>query len=101
MGGIMLNKKLVLALLLTCSVVNQAQTSMGLYEKGIDQHQHGQNQDAVGSLREAVRRDPNFAAGFNSLCVVYDELNLYPEAIEACRHALALNPQADHTLYNL
>jgi len=81
----MLNKKLLLFLFFTGAAIVRPQPATTLYDQGVDQHRRGRNQEAAVSFQEVARLNPNFADVFNSLCVVYDELDRYREAIEACR----------------
>src|SRR2546425_4088547 len=54
------------------------------YQHAISQYQAGRYHEALSSLQEAVKLDPNFAIGYNSACVVYDKLGRSAEAINSC-----------------
>src|SRR5712692_2407771 len=71
------------------------------YQHAISQYQAGRYQEALSSLQEAVKLDPDFAIAYNSACVVYDKLGRSAEAINSCERAVALKPELAVAHYNL
>ncbi len=64
-----------------------------IFCKGRMQIADGQFADAVTSLRESLRRDPQFACAQNALGVALDRLNRKAEARQAFERAARLTPE--------
>jgi len=79
----------------------EAGQAIAAYQKAIEQYRQGQYADAIDSLTQAINRNPRFAEGHNSLCVIYDELKRTPEAIAACQRAVAAKSDYAQAFYNL
>ena len=78
-----------------------AASAMLSYSKAIDQYHTGHLNEAVDSLKQTVLLDQSFADGYNSLCVLYDQLKRTKEALEACQRAVALDSNYATAFYNL
>lgn len=61
----------------------------------------GRTHDSYWWVREALRHDPGFLAGVNTLAVIYTRLGHLPEAEQALRHVLAQEPDNTSALSNL
>ena len=61
----------------------------------------GHASDAYWWAREALRQDPGFLPGVNTLAVVYSRLGLLPQAESALRHVLVQEPLSTSALSNL
>ena len=61
----------------------------------------GRASDAYWWAREALRQDPGFLPGVNTLAVVYSRLGLLPQAESALRHVLVQEPLSTSALSNL
>lgn len=55
----------------------------------INAHRQG---SAIPVLRALLKRDPNNAKAWNNLCVVRNMQSEFGEALDACRHATAIEP---------
>src|SRR5438034_13094 len=64
------------------SFVNDSTTKTARenYQRALSQYRSGRYQEALSSLQEATKLDPNFAIAHNSACVVYDKLGRSAEA---------------------
>src|SRR5438093_6473276 len=71
------------------------------YQQAISQYQAGRYHEALSSLQEATKLDPNFEIAYNSECVVYDKLGRSAEAVSSCVRAVALRPDLAVAHYNL
>ena len=61
----------------------------------------GRASDGYWWAREALRQDPGFLPGVNTLAVVYSRLGLLPQAESALRHVLVQEPLNTSALSNL
>ena len=61
----------------------------------------GDHQASAAELQTAVKRDPEFAAGYNALGVEYGQFGRFAEAQAALQHALELDPNFANAHYNL
>src|SRR2546430_12850827 len=85
------------------SFVNDSTTKTARenYQRALSQYQAGRYQEALSSLQEALKLDPNFAIAHNSAGVVYDKLGRSAEAINSCERAVVLKPDLAVAHYNL
>lgn len=75
--------------------------AMYLNNRAVEAVAEGRVDDAYWFAREAVRQDPDFAAAYNTLGVVYGRKRLPDEAAIAFDRALARQPNNTRTLANL
>ncbi len=72
-----------------------------LYDKGRIEAARGNRSQALKYFREAVTRDPEFAAAYNDLGAIYLAQGELSQAVELFRQALALAPNHRLALANL
>ncbi|MDR3608529.1 MAG: tetratricopeptide repeat protein [Oligoflexia bacterium] len=68
---------------------------------GLALHSVGNHQKAMEIYQTVTINFPRASLGFNNLCAEYNDLQKYPEAVEACKHALELQPNLDLAKNNL
>jgi Flp pilus assembly protein TadD len=69
-------------------------TAMFMNNRAAESLVQGDAAQAYAYAREAVRQDPHFASGYNTLGVIYRQQGLVEAAERALRHTLSL--EADH-----
>ncbi|MCS7273624.1 MAG: tetratricopeptide repeat protein [Fimbriimonadales bacterium] len=63
--------------------------------------QAGRGEEAVATLKEAVRREPKNAENYRLLGVVYETLQRHADALTAYQQAHTLDPKHTWTLYHI
>jgi tetratricopeptide (TPR) repeat protein len=70
-------------------------------ELGLRRYDEGEFEAAAAAFRGALRSDPVSPLAYNNLCSAYNALGRWPEAIDACETALALQPDFPRARNNL
>lgn len=71
----------------------EASPEASLYLKGLTFLDTGHNAEALETLRQAVEHNPNDAAAYGKLGVVYAVLKQYKEAVVALKMAIRIKPE--------
>ncbi len=65
---------------------------LGELNQGVKACQAGQFEEGVASLREALVYHPDWIFAYDNLCACYNIQGQSERAIDACQHALAIDP---------
>jgi tetratricopeptide (TPR) repeat protein len=81
--------------------VNPLGDAITFNEQGLAQAGAGQYDKAMQSFSAAVLLNPGFAEAWNNVCALDLTLKKFPDALDACRHAVAINATYADAHFNL
>jgi tetratricopeptide (TPR) repeat protein len=64
-----------------------------LYDRAVDLFGEGRHDEAIATYRAALAIDPEYVDAWHGLAMAYNDLQRYPEAIEAGRRLCELSPE--------
>ena len=64
-----------------------------LFKVGVEQMNHGQAQPAIETFTEIIRRQPEFAEGWNKRATIYFLIGEYDKSLADCDEVIKRNPQ--------
>ncbi|MHB1354443.1 MAG: tetratricopeptide repeat protein [Anaerolineae bacterium] len=83
------------------SRINSASLFADYINESVTFYNAGDFQMSLLAAQKAVDANPNSAIAYNNICAACNRLGLWDQAIDACRTALALDPELELAMNNL